>query len=103
VNGVAGPIFEKGHSEVPHPYVGDPAPPDSQQAAWGISSNFWWLMFWHEQSVNQTNRKGIYAFHPGGANVAFADGSVRFLADSTSPSALTAMATRAEGDSISME
>jgi prepilin-type processing-associated H-X9-DG protein len=37
------------------------------------------------------------------ANVAFADGSVRFLTESMSPSVLTAMATRAEGDSISLE
>ena len=96
-------IFDKGHAENPYPYVGDPGPPDSQQAALGISTNFWWLVFWREHSVNQTNRKGIYGFHPGGANVAFADGSVRFLTESMSPSVLTAMATRAEGDSINME
>jgi prepilin-type processing-associated H-X9-DG protein len=53
--------------------------------------------------VNQTNDKGIYGFHPGGANVAFADGSVRFLTDSTSPVVLTAMATRADGDAVTME
>ena len=92
-----------GRTENPYPYVGDPGPPDSQQAAWGISTNFWWVVFWHEQFVNQTNATGIYGFHPGGANVAFADGSVRFLTDSTSPDVLTAMATRADGDSINME
>jgi prepilin-type N-terminal cleavage/methylation domain-containing protein/prepilin-type processing-associated H-X9-DG protein len=96
-------IFDMGKSERPYPYVGDPMPPDSQQAAWGISTHFWWYVFWHEQIVNQTNRTGIYAFHPGGANVAFADGSVRFLTESTSTAVLTAMTTRAEGDSISLE
>jgi prepilin-type N-terminal cleavage/methylation domain-containing protein/prepilin-type processing-associated H-X9-DG protein len=92
--------FERGRRENPYPYAGAPNPPDSQQAAWGISTNFWWFVFWHEQFVNQTNDNGIFGFHPGGANVAFADGSVRFLTDSTSPVVLTAMATRAEGDSV---
>jgi prepilin-type processing-associated H-X9-DG protein len=96
-------IYDRGKSEIPYPYVGEPGPPDSQQAAWGISTNFWWLVFWREQFVNQTNRTGIYAFHPGGANVALADGSIRFLSDSTSPRVLSAMATRAEGDSIDRE
>jgi prepilin-type processing-associated H-X9-DG protein/prepilin-type N-terminal cleavage/methylation domain-containing protein len=95
--------FERGRAENPYPYAGTPNPPDSQQAAWGISTNFWWFVFWHEQFVNQTNDTGIFGFHPGGANVAFADGSARFLTDSTSPVVLTAMATRAEGDSVSME
>lgn len=91
-------IYDGGKSEIPYPYVGEPGPPDSQQAAWGISTNFWWYVFWHEQSVNQTNRTGLYAFHPGGANAAFADGSVHFVTESISPVVLTAMATRAEGD-----
>ena len=96
-------LCETGKSENPYPYVGHPSPPDSQQAAWGISTNFWWLVFRHEQIVNQTNATGIYGFHPGGANVAFADGSVRFLTDSTSADVLAAMATRAEGDSFNMD
>jgi prepilin-type processing-associated H-X9-DG protein len=38
--------------------------------------------------------------HPGGANVLFADGSVRFLAESTDPEILRAMLTRDEGQVI---
>jgi prepilin-type processing-associated H-X9-DG protein len=38
--------------------------------------------------------------HPGGANFAFADGSVRFLKDSVALPALQALSTRAGGDII---
>ena len=38
--------------------------------------------------------------HTGGANVAMADGSVRFLRDATDPAALWALATRAGGESV---
>lgn len=38
--------------------------------------------------------------HPGGANFAFADGSVRFLADATSPAVLRALSTRRGGEVV---
>lgn len=96
-------IFDRGRPEIPFPYVGESGAPDWHQAAWGISTNFWWYIFWREQAVNETNRTGIYSFHSGGANVAFADGSVQFLSESTATSALTAMATRAEGEVVATE
>ena len=43
---------------------------------------------------------GASAFHPGGVNVGFLDGSVRFLKDGVSPPAWWAIATRAGGEVI---
>ncbi|MBO0700050.1 MAG: DUF1559 domain-containing protein [Zavarzinella sp.] len=51
-------------------------------------------------TVNCSNMRGVYGFHPSGANVAFADGSVRFLSTTTSARALTAMCTRRNGEVI---
>ena len=44
---------------------------------------------------------GFGSYHPGGANFVFADGSVKFLKDSTSPGVLSALGTRAGGEIVS--
>jgi prepilin-type N-terminal cleavage/methylation domain-containing protein/prepilin-type processing-associated H-X9-DG protein len=51
-------------------------------------------------AVNCSNQFGVYSFHPSGANVAFADGSVRMLSSSISPATLAALITRAGGEVI---
>jgi len=53
-------------------------------------------------TVNETNDGGLYSFHNSGANVAFADGSIRVLASSTDAVALHAMATRAGNEVVGM-
>jgi prepilin-type N-terminal cleavage/methylation domain-containing protein/prepilin-type processing-associated H-X9-DG protein len=49
-------------------------------------------------AVNCNNGRGVYGFHPTGANVLLADGSVHFLQDSTALSIVYALATRANGE-----
>ena len=53
-----------------------------------------------ECAVNCNNAYEIYALHPGGANATMADGSVRFLKDTTSIRIVAALATRAGGEVI---
>ena len=52
---------------------------------------------------NQTYNFGYKSFHPGGANFAFADGSVRFIKQSITPRAYNALATRALGEVVSAD
>ena len=54
--------------------------------------------------VNGSNEWGwlIYGCHSGGANVALADGSVRFVGDDTAVQILGEMATRSGGESSSL-
>jgi prepilin-type N-terminal cleavage/methylation domain-containing protein/prepilin-type processing-associated H-X9-DG protein len=44
--------------------------------------------------------RNLYSFHTNGANVVFADGSVRFLTSSTSAPAIIYMVTRSKGEVI---
>jgi prepilin-type N-terminal cleavage/methylation domain-containing protein/prepilin-type processing-associated H-X9-DG protein len=46
---------------------------------------------------------GLASYHPGGANVVFLDGSVRFLKDSTSQQTLWALGSVAQGEVLSSD
>jgi prepilin-type N-terminal cleavage/methylation domain-containing protein/prepilin-type processing-associated H-X9-DG protein len=50
--------------------------------------------------VNGSNNWGIYGMHPGGASVAFADGSTRFIDDSVSADVMAAQLTARAGDFV---
>jgi prepilin-type processing-associated H-X9-DG protein len=51
--------------------------------------------------INASNVSGdIYSFHTGGANVVFADGSVRFIKDSIAITTLAALVTKGGGEVI---
>jgi prepilin-type processing-associated H-X9-DG protein len=43
------------------------------------------------------------SFHPGGANVLFCDGSVRFFKDSTATTAVWALGSRNQGEVLSSD
>lgn len=53
------------------------------------------------QLVNGSNNFGMYGMHPGGASVAFADGSTRFIDDSVSADVMAAQLTAQAGDFVS--
>jgi prepilin-type processing-associated H-X9-DG protein len=50
--------------------------------------------------INCNNRHNIYAFHRGGANFPFADGSVRFISTSVTNRTLVALLTESAGDQV---
>lgn len=51
--------------------------------------------------MNCSNAYGLYSFHPGGANVVFADGSVHFLGANINGSIVSFLVTRGNEDIIS--
>jgi prepilin-type processing-associated H-X9-DG protein len=51
-------------------------------------------------TINDRNFTGVFSFHPGGANVAMADGSVHFVSEGVPPQILAALMTREGGEPI---
>ena len=51
-------------------------------------------------AINGGKRQAISSYHRHGANVAFCDGSVRFLKDSTNPQLVKAMLTIDGGETV---
>jgi prepilin-type N-terminal cleavage/methylation domain-containing protein/prepilin-type processing-associated H-X9-DG protein len=51
-------------------------------------------------AINCSNNNEIFAFHSGGANIAFGDGSVRFVSTGVSIRTVSAMITRMGGEVI---
>jgi prepilin-type processing-associated H-X9-DG protein len=53
--------------------------------------------------VNCSNLESAYSFHPGGANVCMADGSVHFISESIRAEVFAAMCTMAAGETVSLD
>jgi len=67
------------------------------QVGWSASNTFVWSINNNGIGVNESNSQGIYSLHAGGANVGIADGSVRFLSDSTDFKTLVKLYGRSDG------
>jgi prepilin-type processing-associated H-X9-DG protein len=67
------------------------------QSGWSASNTFAWALNQDKVVINQSNSTGIYSLHPGGANVALADGSVRFMPESTEFIELVRLFSRSGG------
>jgi prepilin-type N-terminal cleavage/methylation domain-containing protein/prepilin-type processing-associated H-X9-DG protein len=98
------------------PAVWPAAPPMAGWGRWGFVANFGTsgnISLSTPQRINygvppngdmatMEDRACVFGSgHPGGANFAFADGSVRFLRDSTPLSVLQALSTRSGGEVVS--
>ena len=70
--------------------TGDPGAYPGQRG-WSASDFLFRVMNLYGVGVNEANYEGMYSFHPGGANIGMADGSVRFLADTTSFDAIVGL------------
>ncbi len=57
----------------------------------------------YSQFMNASNDNEVYSFHPGGTNVCFADGSVRFIRSTLDAKNLAAMVTAHGGEVFSFE
>jgi prepilin-type processing-associated H-X9-DG protein len=95
-------LYERGKGVDPYPFDDRRDGMDHHQAAWAISTHFWWLVFSRDQGINDSNR-GIFSFHASAANVGLADGSVRLLSETIDQATLNALVTRAEGDTVSLD
>ena len=57
--------------------------------------------FFGSCAINCTNDREVYSFHPGGANVSFAAGRVRFLKATINIRVFVRLVTRAGNEIIS--
>jgi prepilin-type processing-associated H-X9-DG protein len=79
---------------------GDRDPADGSTCDISTLNNFTKALHcWRNQTVNY----GFKSWHPGGANFATSDGSVKFIKQSINPRTYNALGTRAAGEVISAD
>jgi prepilin-type processing-associated H-X9-DG protein len=101
--GLPDQYFDGGASFEPH------QPPQYRTWAnvglWAISGYEQFNQIHHRTGaplVNDDNMVGMYSFHPGGAQTAFVDGSVRFLHESVDAETVLALVSREAGDLVDL-
>ena len=94
------PQLWQGRREVPNVLLSG-GPWASRNLLWCRGSTWDGTAFFGPCAVNCTNDREVYSFHPGGANVAFADGSVRFLRADIGVAVFARLVTRAGGEVVS--
>jgi prepilin-type N-terminal cleavage/methylation domain-containing protein/prepilin-type processing-associated H-X9-DG protein len=94
------PALWQGRKQVPNIWLSG-GPWASRNLLWGRGATPDGTAFFGPCAVNCTNDREVYSFHPGGANVVFADGSVRFLRAEIGIRVFAALATRAGGEVVS--
>lgn len=100
----------RGRTFYPVNYTGSPRV-RARGGAWATTDNPYLIgqrLPWHSSfgpipgpmAINNSNEWGhcFYSFHTSGANFCFADGSIRFLSQSTDLHTLAALVTRANGE-----
>jgi prepilin-type N-terminal cleavage/methylation domain-containing protein/prepilin-type processing-associated H-X9-DG protein len=68
------------------------------------NSQYPYIQFWDTNSDwDSGGINGLTSFHPGGANVCFADGSVRFLKSSVAYNVLWSLGSKSGGETLSAD
>jgi prepilin-type N-terminal cleavage/methylation domain-containing protein/prepilin-type processing-associated H-X9-DG protein len=94
------PQLWRGRTPVPNVWLSG-GPWASRNLLWGRGATADGTGFFGPCAVNCTNDREVYSFHPGGANIGLADGSVRFLKAEISIRVFARLVTRAGGEVVS--
>jgi len=94
------PAQWQGRKPVPNGWLNG-GPWASRNLLWTRGATQDGTAFYGECAVNCTNDREVYSFHPGGANVVLADGSVRFLRADIGIRVFAQLVTRAGGEVVS--
>jgi prepilin-type processing-associated H-X9-DG protein len=94
------PQLWQGRREVPNKWLTG-GPWASRNLLWGRGATPDGTAFYGPCAVNCTNDREVYSFHTSGANVVFADGSVRFLSATLDIRVFARLVTRDGGEVVS--
>jgi len=94
------PQLWQGQRQVPSRWLSG-GPWASRNLLFGRGANSEGTAYYGPCAINCTNDRELYGFHPGGASVVLADGSVHFLKAGISIRVFAGLVTRAGGEVVS--